>query len=66
MHTVTIGTFDFRQRIDCFLMGFVLVKKRWIVERTLGWWRWSRRWVQDTDGALTVQGGKESPRAWVE
>jgi putative transposase len=27
--------------------GFVLVKKRWIVERTLGWLRWSRRLVQD-------------------
>ena len=27
--------------------GFVLVKKRWIVERTFGWWRWSRRLVQD-------------------
>ena len=27
--------------------GFVLVKKRWIVERTFGWLRWSRRLVQD-------------------
>ena len=27
--------------------GFVLLKKRWIVERTFGWWRWSRRLVQD-------------------
>jgi putative transposase len=26
--------------------GFVLLKKRWIVERTFGWWRWSRRLVQ--------------------
>ena len=23
--------------------GFVLLKKRWIVERTFGWWQWSRR-----------------------
>ncbi len=29
--------------------GFVLVKKRWIVERTLGWLRWSRRLVQDDE-----------------
>jgi putative transposase len=28
-------------------LPFVLVKKRWIVERTFGWWRWSRRLVQD-------------------
>jgi transposase len=27
--------------------GFVLLKKRWIVERTFGWWRWARRLVQD-------------------
>jgi transposase len=27
--------------------GFVLLKKRWVVERTFGWWRWSRRLVQD-------------------
>ena len=27
--------------------GFVLLKKRWIVERTFGWWQWSRRLVQD-------------------
>jgi transposase len=27
--------------------GFVLVKKRWIIERTFGWWRWSRRLAQD-------------------
>jgi len=27
--------------------GFVLVKKRWIVERIFGWLRWSRRLVQD-------------------
>lgn len=23
--------------------GFVLLKKRWIVERTVGWWQWYRR-----------------------
>ena len=23
--------------------GFVLLKKRWIVERTFGWWQWYRR-----------------------
>lgn len=23
--------------------GFVLLKKRWVVERTFGWWQWSRR-----------------------
>ena len=27
--------------------GFILLKKRWVVERTFGWWRWSRRLVQD-------------------
>jgi transposase len=31
--------------------GFVLVKKRWIVERTLGWLRWSRRLVQLPENA---------------
>ena len=23
--------------------GFVRLKKRWIVERTFGWWQWYRR-----------------------
>ena len=23
--------------------GFVLLKKRWVVERTFGWWQWNRR-----------------------
>jgi transposase len=23
--------------------GFVLLKKRWVVERTFGWWQWYRR-----------------------
>jgi putative transposase len=27
--------------------GFVLLKKRWVVERTFGWWNWYRRLVQD-------------------
>ncbi|MFZ4638791.1 MAG: transposase [Nodosilinea sp.] len=26
---------------------FILLKKRWIVERTFGWWQWSRRLAQD-------------------
>lgn len=27
--------------------GFVLVKKRWVVERTFGWWNWYRRLSKD-------------------
>jgi len=27
--------------------GFVLVKKRWVVERTFGWWNWYRRLNKD-------------------
>ena len=27
--------------------GFVLVKKRWVVERTFGWWNWCRRLSKD-------------------
>jgi len=27
--------------------GFILLKKRWIVEPTFGWWQWSGRLVQD-------------------
>jgi putative transposase len=29
--------------------GFVLGKKRWIIERIFGWLRWSRRLVQDDE-----------------
>lgn len=28
-------------------IGFVLLKKRWVVERTFGWWNWYRRLSQD-------------------
>lgn len=27
--------------------GFVLLKKRWVVERTFGWWNWYRRLSKD-------------------
>ena len=27
--------------------GFKLLKKRWVVERTFGWWNWSRRLSKD-------------------
>lgn len=27
--------------------GFVLLKKRWVVERTFGWWNWCRRLSKD-------------------
>ena len=27
--------------------GFVLLKKRWVVERTFGWFNWSRRLSKD-------------------
>ncbi len=27
--------------------GFTLLKKRWVVERTFGWWNWYRRLSQD-------------------
>jgi putative transposase len=27
--------------------GFVLLPKRWVVERTFGWWSWSRRLSKD-------------------
>jgi len=30
--------------------GFVLLKKRWIVERTFGWWQWYRRLNTDYEG----------------
>ncbi len=30
--------------------GFVLLKKRWIVERTFGWWQWYRRLNIDYEG----------------
>ena len=29
------------------IKGFVLVKKRWVVERTFGWWNWYRRLSKD-------------------
>ncbi len=27
--------------------GFVLLPKRWVVERTFGWWSWGRRLTRD-------------------
>lgn len=30
--------------------GFVLLKKRWVVERTFGWWQWYRRLNCDYEG----------------
>ena len=27
--------------------GFVLLKRRWVVERTFGWWNWYRRLSKD-------------------
>ena len=29
------------------IQAFVLLKKRWVVERTFGWLMGSRRWVRD-------------------
>ena len=26
---------------------FILLKKRWVLERTFGWWNWYRRLSQD-------------------
>jgi transposase len=30
--------------------GFVLLPRRWVVERTFGWWNWCRRLSKDYEG----------------
>jgi transposase len=47
------------KRSDRSVKGFVVLPKRWIVERTLGWLNRSRRLAKDFEATL------ESSRAWV-
>jgi len=47
------------KRSDRAVKGFVVLPKRWIVERTLGWLNRSRRLAKDFEATL------ESSRAWV-
>ena len=47
------------KRSDHAVKGFVVLPKRWIVERTLGWLNRSRRLAKDFEATL------ESSRAWV-
>ena len=39
--------------------GFVLVPKRWVVERTFGWFRWCRHLSRDYESSV------ESAQSWL-
>jgi putative transposase len=39
--------------------GFQLLKWRWIVERTFGWWNWERRLSKDYERMM------DSSKAWI-
>lgn len=47
------------KRSDKSVEGFVVLPKRWIVERTLGWLNRSRRLAKDFEAMI------ESSRAWI-
>ena len=47
------------KRSDRSVKGFVVLPKRWIVERTLGWLNRSRRLAKDFEALV------ETSRAWV-
>ncbi len=47
------------KRSDRTVKGFVVLPKRWIVERTLGWLNRARRLAKDFEATI------ESSKAWV-
>lgn len=48
------------KRTDKKIKGFVVLPKRWIAERTLGWINRSRRLAKDFEGTI------ESALAWMQ
>ena len=48
------------KRTDKKVKGFVLLPKRWVVERTLRWFNRSRRRSKDDQATI------DSPRAWLQ